>query len=66
MKKKIVSFIGHLIDGMFIGTAITYALMEKWDLAFWHAISGLIFTAIDVLGMVWRHKEETKGELTNV
>lgn len=62
MKKKIVTLIGYLIDGMFLGTAITYALMEKWDVAFWHAVSGLIFTSIDVIGMVWRHKEETKGE----
>ena len=62
MKKKIKSFICHVVDGMFLGTAFAYAWVEKWDLVLWYAIFGLVLITLDILGMVWEHKEETKGE----
>lgn len=62
MENKIKSFIAHLIDGLFLGQALAFAWMEEWNYALWHTIAGLTLIALDVLGMVWEHKEESKGE----
>lgn len=64
MKKKILILIEHLIDGIFIGTAITYALLGQSKLAIFYLIAGLVFIAFDIIIMIYEGKNNpTKGEL---
>ena len=56
MKDKILIFIRHLIDGIFIGTAITYALLDQSKLAIFYSVAGLILMVSDIIIMIWEDK----------
>lgn len=62
MKKKIIILIEHLIDGIFIGTAITYALLGQSKLAIFYLIAGLVFIAFDIIIMIYEGKNSPEKE----
>lgn len=60
MKKQIIRLIAHILDGMFVGAAITYMVMQEYGAALIHSILGVLFVALDVAVVVEEYKKEEK------
>ena len=57
MKKQIIKMIGHIMDGILIGAAITCLVIQEYKSAFIFGAIGILAIMADTTTMIKDHKK---------